>query len=478
MIKSFFKKSPFTIIIILLLLFLIPGFSFFLYNNSSNNTSLIKSNASSFLLPHSSFLKTGTYYRVAGQDPSLFPDSNFLLLRCLFPSERLLNRWGYEELNKPDTNPLVTRASFAPLTSPDMENLRQEIDLGDEIGKMEQAVSAQPRVFSGADQEVFMISDLDLKGLVKPTGKLMINAKYPNYCFPVSWPFFFRDSFGDPRGPNRLHIGIDIFAEEGTQVYAMTDGVIQSLVNCPNAGNTILLRGKDGRGYIYMHLQRYAEGLSEGKAVKKGELIAYVGHTGTISSPPHLHFQVHSDQSFSKTCAIDPYPALISLCQGHGVTDLGQPKPHFSMARGPDIPLFPSNLANTKKSGQKDYSFVVNKPVSIKTALIKGWDVKSSPPSREPGRAGRVPDPAWKVPQADLKVPAAKEPRKFSYKIDTITEKGLIRGSTGTGPKEKKYEEVRRPQSGPGPSGNLLQQQEQTPEGWTLVSDEKLSQAP
>ena len=409
MIKSFFRKSPFTAIIILLLLFLIPGFSYFLYNNSGNNTTLLKSNTSSFLLPHSSLLKTEAYFRVAGQDPSLLPENNFLLLRCLFPSERLLNCWAYDKLDKPDTNPLVTPASFAPLSSADMENLRQEIDLRDEMGKMEQAVSAQPRVSSGPNQEVYVLGDLDLRALFKPTGKLMINARYPNYCFPVSWPFFFRNSFGDPRAGGRLHIGIDIFAEEGTQVYAMTDGVIQSLVNWPNAGNTLLLRGKDGRGYIYMHLQRYAEGISEGKAVKKGELVAYVGHTGTISSPPHLHFQVHSDESFAKICAINPYEALVSLSQGHGVTDLGQPQPHFSMARGPEIPLFSAHSATSRKSGRKDYFFVVNKPVSIKTALIKTWEAKSSPPPKEPGLAWRVPDPNWRVPRADLKVAADKD---------------------------------------------------------------------
>jgi murein DD-endopeptidase MepM/ murein hydrolase activator NlpD len=407
MIKSFFRKSPFTAIIILLLLFLIPGFSYFLLNNNHDNTSLDKSIASSFLLPHSSLLKTGAYYRVAGQDPSLFPENNLLLLRCLFPSERLLNCWGYDELKKPDTNPLVTPAGFTPLSSSEMENLRQEIDLRDEMGKMEQAVAAQPRGSSGEDQ-VFMLGDLDLRALFKPTGKLMINAKYPNYCFPVSWPFFFRDSFGDPRAGGRLHIGIDIFAEEGTQVYAMTDGVIQQLVNWPNAGNTLLLLGNDGRGYIYMHLQGYAAGVTEGKRVKHGELIAYVGHTGTISSPPHLHFEVHSDRSFSKVCAMDPYPALVSLCQGHGVTDLGQPQPHFSMARGPDNPLF-SHSSISRKSGRKDYFFVVNKPVSIKTALIKSWDVKSCPPPKEPGLTWRVPDPTWKVPQADLKVSAARD---------------------------------------------------------------------
>ena len=409
MIKSFFKKSLFIPIIILLLLLLLPGISYLFLNNSNNKAPLTKSNVSSLLLPHSSLLNSGAYYRIAGQDASVVPENRFLLLRCLFPSERLLNSWRLNESDKPDSEPLVTPASFAPLSASEMENLRQEGELREELGKMEQAASAQPRLSSKADQEVYVLGDLDLRALFKPTGKLVINARYPNYCFPVSWPFFFRNSFGDSRPGGRLHIGIDIFAEEGTQVYAMTDGVIQSLVTWPNAGNTLLLRGKDGRGYIYMHLQRYAEGLSEGKAVKKGELIAYVGHTGTISSPPHLHFQVHSDQSFSKTCALNPYEALVSLCQGRGVTDLGQPQPHFSMARGPDTPLFSAHAADLKKPGRKDYFFVVNKPVAVKTALIKSWEVKSSSPAKEPGLTWRVPAPTWKVPQTDLKVFSARE---------------------------------------------------------------------
>jgi len=150
-----------------------------------------------------------------------------------------------------------------------------------------------------------------------------------SYIFPVAGPYSFRDSWGDWRSGGRQHRAVDIFAREGTEVYAITSGVIQTLVTYPEAGNTLMLLGQDGRGYGYMHLQGYASGIFQGKAVRTGELLGYVGRTGLRNSAAHLHLQVHAGHRFCKDELRNSYNFLVQLCRGVGVKDLY----HHRMAR-------------------------------------------------------------------------------------------------------------------------------------------------
>lgn len=74
-------------------------------------------------------------------------------------------------------------------------------------------------------------------------------------------------------------------ANEGTPVYAMYSGTIDTYwLN--GGGNTLDLHGQGLRAH-YAHLRSYA--VSDGATVREGELIAYSGNTGSLTTGPHLH---------------------------------------------------------------------------------------------------------------------------------------------------------------------------------------------
>lgn len=100
--------------------------------------------------------------------------------------------------------------------------------------------------------------------------------------------------------PRRLHLGLDIWAEAGTPVYAPLEGKIHSFNDNDHFGDygpTIIIE-HDLNGLelysLYGHLSRRSlEGLTVGQLVKINQ---HIGRLGTAEEnghwPPHLHFQL------------------------------------------------------------------------------------------------------------------------------------------------------------------------------------------
>jgi murein DD-endopeptidase MepM/ murein hydrolase activator NlpD len=124
------------------------------------------------------------------------------------------------------------------------------------------------------------------------------------------------DTYDSARGSGRRHDAIDIMAREGTPVIAAADGTIEKLFFSKGGGGiTIYERSNDKRWiYYYAHLSAYAPGLAEGQQVRRGQVIARVGHTGDASaSAPHLHFAINAmarGERWWQGTAINPYPVL------------------------------------------------------------------------------------------------------------------------------------------------------------------------
>ncbi|MDP2045012.1 MAG: M23 family metallopeptidase [Deltaproteobacteria bacterium] len=193
---------------------------------------------------------------------------------------------------------------------------------------------------------------------VPPGPDFLADSNHLSYCFPVAPPYSFRDTWGDWRSGGRFHHAVDIVAADGTPVYAITSGVIHTLATWDSAGISLLLRGQDGRVFGYMHLQGYAEGIVEGKPVKKGDLIAYVGHTGIKRDAAHLHLQVYADDSCDRDKLVNPYGLLVQLSNGKGVADWSPP----AMARRQIPAADVVNVGSVTLSGPVPRRYQPNQP--------------------------------------------------------------------------------------------------------------------
>ncbi|WP_461449112.1 peptidoglycan DD-metalloendopeptidase family protein [Mucilaginibacter sp.] len=108
----------------------------------------------------------------------------------------------------------------------------------------------------------------------------------------------------DNKGEQRqLHLGVDIWADAGTPVYAPLDGIVHSFQDNANFGDygpTIILQHQIGDLTLYSlygHLNRECLfGLTVGKSIKSGVHIANFGIAEVNGGwPPHLHFQLMLD---------------------------------------------------------------------------------------------------------------------------------------------------------------------------------------
>ena len=123
------------------------------------------------------------------------------------------------------------------------------------------------------------------------------------------------DTFADARSEGRSHDAIDIAAPAGTPVVAALEGEIVKLFQSEKGGITIYQLSPDKKlVFYYAHLQRYAEGIHEGKYLRQGEVIAYVGDTGNAGAGNyHLHFSIATITDPKRHwdgININPYPLL------------------------------------------------------------------------------------------------------------------------------------------------------------------------
>ncbi len=137
---------------------------------------------------------------------------------------------------------------------------------------------------------------------------------------------------GDAEEPRRLHLGIDIWCDEGTEIFAPLDGVVHSYAfnnNYGDYGATIIISHRiDGLEFftLYGHLSLAdIQNLDEGQKVKHGQKFAHFGKPAENGQwPPHLHFQIIENLSgyrgdYPGVCKLSEREKYLANCPDPGI---------------------------------------------------------------------------------------------------------------------------------------------------------------
>lgn len=123
--------------------------------------------------------------------------------------------------------------------------------------------------------------------------KLRYLSSMPNTMPVNGW---ITSDFGIRHSPTsrmlKMHYGLDIGSPTGTSIFAPADGTVLMADYSGGYGREVILDHGYGVTTVYAHSSEIF--VKEGQKVKKGDVIAAVGSTGS-STGPHLHYEVHVD---------------------------------------------------------------------------------------------------------------------------------------------------------------------------------------
>ena len=138
-------------------------------------------------------------------------------------------------------------------------------------------------LYNFQDNEDIGFYDIKGKSIVKSLMKTPINGARLS------------SSFGMRKHPilgyNKMHRGTDFAAPSGTPIMASGAGKITRARWCGGGGNCVKIKHNSTYETVYAHMKAFAKGIKEGRRVKQGQIIGYVGSTG-LSTGPHLHYEV------------------------------------------------------------------------------------------------------------------------------------------------------------------------------------------
>jgi murein DD-endopeptidase MepM/ murein hydrolase activator NlpD len=200
-------------------------------------------------------------------------------------------------------NELGIRARLDPVSARAMEKLPAVVKNRAEGGtSVAGARAMQTPEFSAAsvsslDQTFTMLRNLlgSLEGHLTIVRRKVEERESLMNATPSIWPIHGWLSAGygmrsDPfNGQRDFHPGLDISADKGTPIFATAAGKVDLAAPTGDYGNLVVVNHGYGLITRYGHLSKFA--VWQGRDVKRGDIIGYVGSTGRATGP-HLHYEV------------------------------------------------------------------------------------------------------------------------------------------------------------------------------------------
>lgn len=196
--------------------------------------------------------------------------------------------------------------NFKNFKQSDLNNLVEKIKEGETISDLSQNLKFYDYYYESYSAVLGnFIGNYEIE-TTNEDGSKSLKEDYGLKAFlPIAknYSFSHYDDFGNSRsyGFKRTHLGNDLMGSIGTPIIAIESGVIEHLGWNQYGGWRIGIRSFDTkRYYYYAHLRKnhpYAKGMEEGKVIKAGDVIGYLGMTGysikenvNNINVPHLHF--------------------------------------------------------------------------------------------------------------------------------------------------------------------------------------------
>jgi murein DD-endopeptidase MepM/ murein hydrolase activator NlpD len=144
----------------------------------------------------------------------------------------------------------------------------------------------------------------------------------------------------------RMHTGVDWAAPTGTPIYAAGNGTVEKMGWEGGYGRYMRIRHANGYETGYGHLSAFARNLVEGKKVRQGQLVGYVGSTG-LSTGAHLHYEILINGRF-----VDPMKIRLPrgrVLEGPLLANFEQERDRLegTMRRGAPSATVPAKLAQS-----------------------------------------------------------------------------------------------------------------------------------